>query len=306
MSKYPHATFRDIGWVNGRMYAYDLIILHVTAADVPSQFNWFSSTRLCSSHFHVAKSGVVEQYVDTVNGDAASFRGNRRSIGIETQGLARGSWTDAQINALARLMAWINREHGIPLVQVSSSRRGTRGVGYHALGVPATRAQAHAGVSQTGGELWSPDVGKVCPGPERIAQIPGLIRLAASMAATPSASSSPSGALVVDGRAGAATISRAQQLAGTYVDGYIDGQDHRNARYYTALYTVRWGIAGSPFIRALQDRLVRAGHKIAVDGHLGPNTIKALQAVLGVGVDGYCGPETVTAWQRRLNTGHLI
>ena len=61
---------------------------------------------------------------------------------------------------------------------VCSSAASERGVGWHALGVPASRSQKSAGVSQTGGELWSGAPGKVCPGAERVPQIPGIVELA--------------------------------------------------------------------------------------------------------------------------------
>jgi len=61
---------------------------------------------------------------------------------------------------------------------MGSSAASERGVGWHALGVPASRSQRAAGVSQTGGELWSGAPGKVCPGTERVPQIPGIVELA--------------------------------------------------------------------------------------------------------------------------------
>jgi possible N-acetylmuramoyl-L-alanine amidase len=42
-----------------------------------------------------------------------------------------------------------------------------------------------------------------------------------------------------------------------------------------------------------------------VDGILGPETIAALQARLGVPVDGYVGMATVAALQTHLNEGTL-
>lgn len=303
MSIYPRATYRPC-WTNGTMNAYNLAILHVTASEARSQYGYFSNTRVACSHFHVAKDGTVEQYVNTAYGDAASYRGNRHSIGIETQGLASGSWTPAQVDALARLLAWCNQTHGIPLTQVPDSRNGRRGIGYHAQGVPANSWQKSRGISQTGGELWSPDIGKVCPGPDRIKQIPGIITKAKQYAGTPGAYSSPdNGPLVVDGYAGAATITKAQRLAGTPADGVISSQPVGNKKYlprFTSInYTTR--PAGSTFVKALQTRL-----NVTSDGYAGPNTVKALQSRLGVSVDGYAGPNTVTAWQKRLNGGKLI
>lgn len=105
----------------------------------------------------------------------------------------------------------------------------------------------------------------------------------------------------VDGWAGKATITRAQQIAGTYVDGVISGQVRSNKQYVPRLASVTYGTSGSNLVRAIQ----RACGAVA-DGHMGKNTVRAMQAKLGVTQDGYMGAATVSAWQRALNAGRLV
>lgn len=114
-------------------------------------------------------------------------------------------------------------------------------------------------------------------------------------------SSAPVGSLLsVDGVVGPATISRAQQLAGTTVDGVISWQSRLAHRHAWRVTSYTSGTSGSQFVRALQRKL-----GVTVDGHLGPATIRAMQRRLGVTVDGSLGPVTARAWQARLNTGSL-
>lgn len=102
--------------------------------------------------------------------------------------------------------------------------------------------------------------------------------------------------LAVDGYAGPATITAAQQVAATPVDGAITGQARVNARYWPNLNAVRYGSGGSALVWAIQGWVRARG-----DGYLGPETIKGMQRELGVTQDGYMGPATVKAWQAWLN-----
>jgi peptidoglycan hydrolase-like protein with peptidoglycan-binding domain/GH25 family lysozyme M1 (1,4-beta-N-acetylmuramidase) len=115
-------------------------------------------------------------------------------------------------------------------------------------------------------------------------------------------SSASAGSLLsVDGVVGPATISRAQRLAGTTVDGVISWQSRLAHRHAWRVTSYTMGTYGSQLVRAMQRRL-----GVTVDGHLGPATIRAMQRHLGVTVDGSLGPVTARAWQARLNTGSLI
>lgn len=155
------------------------IILHVAASEAASLHGWFSNpSAKASSHFYVRRDGTVEQYVSLKDRSWAQQHGNDRLISIETQGMGSGEWTAAQVASLARLCNELAAKYGFPLRQMTSSKVTEKGIGYHALGVAITAEQLKKGVSQTGGELWSSARGKVCPGPDRIKQVPSIIKQA--------------------------------------------------------------------------------------------------------------------------------
>lgn len=195
MAWYSKATRRTVAWANAitRKKGYkgpNVVVLHiaVTARSAKSLYGYFTGggKGVVCSHFFVADDGTVEQYIDTARRSSADYSGGDRTISIETAGgsgadLSKG-WSAAQREAIAQILAWAHKTHGIPLRAMSSSKASERGVGYHRLGVPATYAQKNAGRSMTGGELWSGAVGKVCPGDARIKQIPGIIARAVEIA----------------------------------------------------------------------------------------------------------------------------
>ncbi|HLS02512.1 MAG TPA: N-acetylmuramoyl-L-alanine amidase [Beutenbergiaceae bacterium] len=167
-----------------RVTEKDCIILHVTGApNATSQHGWFNTRGAgASSHFHVDLAGNIEQYIDTAYMSWANREGNPRSVTIETQGGANGAWTTAQVRAIRTLIQWIRQHHkGIPLRQMTSSFRSQKGIGWHRLGCNGNfpRTGILRGRNQRGGgELWSGAYGKVCPGSDRIRQIPAIIRQA--------------------------------------------------------------------------------------------------------------------------------
>ena len=167
-----------------RFPKWEGIILHVAASETDSLHGWFSNpSARASSHFYVRRDGTVEQYVSLKDRSWAQQHGNDRLISIETQGMGSGEWTAAQVASLARLCNELAAKYGFPLRQMTSSKVTEKGIGYHALGVAVTAEQLKKGVSQTGGELWSSARGKVCPGPERIVQIPAIIKQATGASA---------------------------------------------------------------------------------------------------------------------------
>lgn len=248
------------------------VILHTAASEANGERTyqyWNRDPKAgASSHFYVDRDGTVWQLVDTSRIAFTSGRANTSTIGVETQGHGHEPWTPAQVRALASLLAWCAKTHGIPLAAMPDSKAGRRGVGWHALGVPATRLQKLRGVSQTGGELWSSAVGKVCPGAKRIAQIPGILQAArtgtpAAPKPTPTAAAAGSpGALAVDGALGPKTVAALQQINGTPVDGLITGQA---GTLWTSVF--RRGTGGSVLVRKLQ-----RAWGTRVDGQWGPAT----------------------------------
>lgn len=154
----------------------DCVILHVAVSEAASLAGWFNNPSAgASSHFYVRRDGTIEQYIDLDYISWANGAGNPRSITVETQGGASGEWSPAQHAANVKIIVFASQRYGVPLVQMTNSKKTSRGVGYHLLGVPANRMQKLMGRSQTGGELWSSSVGKVCPGPDRIRQIPSIV-----------------------------------------------------------------------------------------------------------------------------------
>lgn len=178
-TRYPDAVWRPppgmyVGPVRQKT---DLVIWHVDAGNADSLYGWWNQagSGQNGSHFFVKKDGTVEQYAPVDRIVWTSGNGSLRSVGIETQGYAAGEWTPAQRAALIKLTRWLCDVFGVPKIVAPNSKLTSRGIGYHRQGVPATQAQKAAKVSQTGGELWSSAVGKVCPGPYREKQIPRMV-----------------------------------------------------------------------------------------------------------------------------------
>ena len=155
------------------------LILHTAVSNAtPSMHSYFQRDGVATSHFYVGRDGEVEQYIDTGFQSTANLEGNHDCITVETwDGYGTSywrsdvpPWTDAQVEALARLAAWCYTTHGIPLERLPSSRPGTRGVGWHRLGIDGNFPSGLLGGRVEGGERWSSAAGKVCPGDDRIRQ----------------------------------------------------------------------------------------------------------------------------------------
>ena len=114
--------------------------------------------------------------------------------------------------------------------------------------------------------------------------------------------------IAVDESCGPATVARWQEVMGTTVDGVISGQIIPNCTTYWRpnLNSVNYGGQGSELIRAVQTQLTNEGHYHgAIDGLLGPATIRGIQAHYGLTQDASFGPATVRALQTALNQGRF-
>ncbi|MEP6528168.1 MAG: hypothetical protein ABJA86_13515, partial [Nocardioidaceae bacterium] len=80
------------------------------------------------------------------------------------------AWTKAQLDAIARIVAWAAKTHDFPVRAMENSKSAQRGVGWHRLGIDSSPPY-QPGYRVRGGEHWSTSVGKVCPGDRRIAQV---------------------------------------------------------------------------------------------------------------------------------------
>lgn len=143
------------------------VILHVDAGNSGSLYDYFANkSGGIESHLFIRKDGGVEQYRDTAYEADANYRGNSfvrngktyGFISVETQGLAAGEWTSAQLAEIKKFLLWTHKTHGIPLRRCSAWDQA--GVGYHVMfGAPGP---------------WTP-VSKSCPGPDRVKQFNNIL-----------------------------------------------------------------------------------------------------------------------------------
>lgn len=186
MARYPGATWRPVdryqsGPLRVPMKPRRFVVHTAVSNATPSMHSFFNVAGRATPHFYVGRDGSVEQYIDTDFRGSANLDGNVDCIGVETWDGFPASWnghdpgprfTDAQAESLARLMAWVNRRHEIPLRWVRSSRAGTTGIATHRDGCdgnfPTSRDILKG--RRPGGQKWSLSAGKICPTNVRIIQ----------------------------------------------------------------------------------------------------------------------------------------
>ena len=168
------------------MLRYEIVCLHTIVGNPPAH----------AAHFSTRADGHIYQSRDTRFQSGANYQGNHRVIAIESDDLGPeyGEWgrdpkrvpayTDPQIEAIAKILAWCHRTHNIPLEQCPDSRPGSRGIAYHRQGIDGNfYAEGYAyGGRLYGGEVWTKSAGKACPGDKRIAQQPRIIKRARQLA----------------------------------------------------------------------------------------------------------------------------
>jgi N-acetylmuramoyl-L-alanine amidase/Putative peptidoglycan binding domain len=132
------ATKRPIGTNTGGVISNNLgLILHHAVGNGSLWAFFNNPSSQVSAHFWVAKSGLIEQYVDT---SVVAWHGrslNSRYVGVETEGCGAAPHAEpmpqAMIDALARIYKEGNRRHGWPYSLASSD--GQRGFGFHRMAV---------------------------------------------------------------------------------------------------------------------------------------------------------------------------
>ncbi len=169
------------------MSRYDIVCLHTIVGFAPAH----------AAHFSVRADGTILQSRDTQFRSGANLEGNPRVIAIENEdhGSAFGAWNTAdghavpdftpqQIEANAKICAWVHQTHGVPLVACPDSQATSRGVGYHRQGIDGNfLAEGYAYPGRVpGGEVWTTSPGKVCPGDRRISRRPQIIARAIAIA----------------------------------------------------------------------------------------------------------------------------
>lgn len=179
MAWYPKAIRKEVKRHRTlRNHRGGRVCLHVAVSNSDSLFGYFNQSGKPTSHFYVRSSGVVEQYVDTRYCAPANLEGNDSLISFETEGGVTNAnsepWTAAQVQAMAEVIAWLNKAEGVPLQLMANSKSTSTGIGWHKQGVDPYRV--------SGGELWSSARGKICPGQGKINQIPTIVARARALA----------------------------------------------------------------------------------------------------------------------------
>lgn len=138
------------------------------------------ATRNADWHFYLPKVGVGIQQIDLDLQSWSSFNGNADTASFESQGGVGNAaavnsepWSADQIESAAQILAHMHRTEGVPLQVMPNSLPGSRGFGYHRLGIDPWRV--------SGGQKWSTSRGKLCPGDAKIAQAPQIVARAAEL-----------------------------------------------------------------------------------------------------------------------------
>ena len=155
---------------------HDVICLHTMVGTLEGSWSWSNRPGGTYWHFGIGGDGETWQCQDLRYRSAANLNGNWHVIPIETEDTNRGVfptpwadplWTEAQLDAIARLTAWLCVRFNIPPVLIPDTLPGRRGIGFHQQGIDPVRVP--------GGEKWSNAVGKTCPARRR-SQVQEVIR----------------------------------------------------------------------------------------------------------------------------------
>jgi hypothetical protein len=188
MARCPFAQWRPLARTQPpAMLRHDLVIAHtmggnsLSGTDKGFALDGYVGTE---SHFGIGYDGTIYQWTDTDHMADANVDANDRALSIETADAGAGfatwsgsnvpAWTDAQIDALVRLITWCCDTHDIPKVMIPDSGASRRGIGAHRQGINSSPA-GQPGYRKPGTETWSLALGKVCPGDRRFEQLKATV-----------------------------------------------------------------------------------------------------------------------------------
>jgi hypothetical protein len=117
--RYPHAIWQGANeqdFSRARIRAR-FVVVHVEQGTEAGTDAWFHNpSARVSAHFGVAKTGLVQQFVDTDFEAYAEMAYNGVGISIEHEGYSGQHLTADQMNADVKLLTWINATTRIPLI----------------------------------------------------------------------------------------------------------------------------------------------------------------------------------------------
>lgn len=289
----------------------DRITIHHMAGNLSVETcgNVFApSSRQASSNYGIDSDGRVGLYVDEAYRSwcSSSKVNDQRAVTIEVaDNKIGGGWgcSSAAMAKLVLLCADICRRNGIKKLDYTGNTSGnltlhkwfanTDCPGAYLESQMPTIAKEVNKLLESGATVYTWDGATASGG------VPGSASVA---------NSSNDGKLAVDGSWGLSTTRRSQQYLGTTQDGIVSNQPSGNKQYLANADTSSWQFkssgysAGSGMVRALQ-KLIGA----VSDGWFGKKSVTALQEFLRDkgyytgAIDGSMGPVTVKAWQTYLN-----
>lgn len=273
------------------------IILHHAAAkicDAATIHRWHRQKGWSGIgyHFVVRKNGTIERGRPESKTGAHASGHNYDSIGIcfegnfETETMSR-----AQLHAGQELIAYLKEKYKIRKIQCHREVGNTSCPGRHfplaQITNPSSLPDAEKTSSPGAGGSSLPGTIKNTPsgtGTNRPASPQTSGTSASAPLSHTSASASPD-KLAVDGYWGRKTTLRLQKIFGTPADGTVSNQ-HRCYRAQNPGLDSGWEwkdepTGNSPLIKAIQKRV-----GAVQDGHIGPQTIKAIQRWQNCAADG--------------------
>ncbi|QSJ04795.1 N-acetylmuramoyl-L-alanine amidase [Cellulosimicrobium phage DS1] len=270
----------------------EYVTIHETAnqskgANAKAHANLQSGGNVRSASWHETcddKEAVLSFPASVRCWHAGSRAGNHRSYGIEICVNSDGDFAKAVDHAAQRAAA-VLKQRGLPISRLVQHNY------WSGKNCPTFLRSGSKGIT------WADFVQKVShylsggtPAPKPPTPAP-----------TPSK-------LTVDGFIGPQSTRRWQEVSGTPVDGVITGQGRADEKYHVRLESVQYqGNGDSSLVRNMQTVLKQRGlYAGAIDGYLGPNTIRAWQKSQGLKADGFFGPASAEHLQRLLNEGRWI
>lgn len=156
--------YRQLSGKSTTPLVHDIVCAHTMVGTLEGSISWSSRDGGSYWHFGLGGTGKLVQCQDLRYRSAANLNGNWHVIPIETADIKEGvfadtwqdpPWTQAQIDKLVELIAWLCVRYNIPPVLIPDTKPGRRGLAYHRQGINPWRVD--------GGELWSKSDGKTCP-----------------------------------------------------------------------------------------------------------------------------------------------
>ena len=161
---YPGATWRPIDSHGGPMVHDMGLVEHITTNDF-DPYGFFSNpANKASSHLWISLTGLVEQYISLDLASWAQAGGNGGWVSVEIAGVEGTPKTAAQVEALAKLLAWGSAEPALRWPLRLTDSPDVAGFGWHGMG----------------GDAWGGH--QFCPGAVRRAQRPAVLARAKQLA----------------------------------------------------------------------------------------------------------------------------